>query len=152
LDLPALAGQAPPDETLVVFHTAVLAYVRDREDRAAFARSVAQLDAVWIANEGPQNIPGVPQDIQYERPPGDFLSASTGNPPRGPTGTEPGSTGAPPDVRTPIDQRTLLTAVCAVVLPAGARLSWGRFSGGLIQRRDRWELRNRWTTSTSPSG
>lgn len=81
VDLPELAAQAPPDATLVVFHTAVLAYVRDREDRAAFARSVAQLDAVWIANEGPQNIPGVPPAIQRERPPGDdFLLCVDGQP------------------------------------------------------------------------
>jgi hypothetical protein len=69
-DLPELAAQAPPDATLVVFHTAVLTYVPNREDRSAFARSVAQLDAVWIANEGPRNIPGIPQAIQHERPPG----------------------------------------------------------------------------------
>ena len=81
VDLPALAAQAPPGATLAVFHTAVLAYVRDHEDRAAFARSVAELDAVWIANEGPQNIPGVPHDIQQERPPGDdFLLCVNGQP------------------------------------------------------------------------
>lgn len=58
-DLPALAGQAPAHATLVVFHTAVLVYVRDPADREAFARSVARAGAVWIANEGPQNIPGL---------------------------------------------------------------------------------------------
>ena len=101
-DLPALAAQAPADATLVVFHTAVLAYVRDPADRAAFAHSVAELDAVWIANEGPQNIPGVPASVMQERPAGDefLLCASTASPPRGLAGAEPGSTGAPPpDVR-----------------------------------------------------
>ena len=80
-DLPALAAQAPADATLVVFHTAVLAYVRDPADRAAFAHSVAELDAVWIANEGPQNIPGVPTSVMQERPVGDeFLLCVDGQP------------------------------------------------------------------------
>lgn len=52
-DLPALAAQAPADATLVVFHTAVLAYVDDFGERMAFADTVAGLDAVWIANEDP---------------------------------------------------------------------------------------------------
>jgi hypothetical protein len=56
-DLPALAAQAPSHATLVVFHTAVLAYVRDAAERRAFARTVSELGAVWIANEGPQIIP-----------------------------------------------------------------------------------------------
>ncbi len=80
-DLPTLAAQAPRDATLVVFHTAVLAYVRDSQDRAAFARSVAELDAVWIANEGPQNIPGVSEHVLQERPEGDdFLLCVDGQP------------------------------------------------------------------------
>ncbi len=48
-DLRQLAEQAPTDATLVIFHTAVLAYVHDPADRAEFARSVAALNAVWIA-------------------------------------------------------------------------------------------------------
>lgn len=72
-DFVALADQAPPKATLVVFHSAVLAYVRDAADRAAFAHSVAERGAVWIANEGPQNIPGVTDDVMRERPRGDDL-------------------------------------------------------------------------------
>jgi hypothetical protein len=52
-DLPALAAQAPGDATLVVLHTAVLAYVPDPVDRAAFAQTVGRLNATWIANEAP---------------------------------------------------------------------------------------------------
>jgi hypothetical protein len=52
-DLPALAAEAPRDATLVVFHTAVLAYV-PTEGRDAFRRDVEALDAVWIANEAPR--------------------------------------------------------------------------------------------------
>ncbi|MEA2291102.1 MAG: hypothetical protein QOF17_122 [Solirubrobacteraceae bacterium] len=50
-DLPALAAQAPREATLVVFHTAVLAYLPDPAERAGFARTVGALDAVWVANE-----------------------------------------------------------------------------------------------------
>jgi hypothetical protein len=52
-DLPALAAEAPADATLVVFHTAVLAYVADPAERRAFADTVRALGAVWVANEGP---------------------------------------------------------------------------------------------------
>jgi hypothetical protein len=52
-DVPALAAHAPPDATLVIFHTAVLAYVPDPRDRVAFAETMGGLDAVWIANEAP---------------------------------------------------------------------------------------------------
>src|SRR5262249_13908014 len=52
-DLPPLAAQPPRDATLVVFHTAVLAYVPS-EGREAFRRDVEALDAVWIANEAPR--------------------------------------------------------------------------------------------------
>jgi hypothetical protein len=72
-DLPALAAQAPADATLVVFHTAVLAYVRDPGDRAAFARSVAGAGAVWIANEGPRSIPGAPDLTGAHPDPAAFL-------------------------------------------------------------------------------
>jgi hypothetical protein len=59
-DLPALAAQAPPEATLVVFHTAVLAYVADRADRAAFAATVGRLGAVWVANEAPGVVGAAP--------------------------------------------------------------------------------------------
>ena len=45
-DLPALAAQAPRGATLVVFHTAVLAYVPDPHERGEFARSVGALGAL----------------------------------------------------------------------------------------------------------
>ena len=57
--LPALAAEAPKDATLVVFHTAVLAYVADAADRAGFARTVRDLGAVWISNEAPFVFPGI---------------------------------------------------------------------------------------------
>jgi hypothetical protein len=80
-DLPKLASEAPRDATLVVFHTAVLAYLPDAADRSAFAASAQQTGAVWIANEGPENIPGVPQEMLSEHPNKDaFLLCVNGSP------------------------------------------------------------------------
>jgi hypothetical protein len=73
VDLAMLAAQAPAHATLVVFHTAVLAYVRDPGDREAFARSVADAGAVWIANEGRQLIPGVSEPRDIHPDPAAFL-------------------------------------------------------------------------------
>jgi hypothetical protein len=58
-DLPALAAQAPADATLVVYHSAVLAYVTPA-DRQRFASTVRALPAVWLSNEGPAILPGIP--------------------------------------------------------------------------------------------
>jgi hypothetical protein len=58
-DLPALAAQAPADATLVVYHSAVLAYVTPR-DRRRFAATVRGLPGVWLSNEGPGVLPGLP--------------------------------------------------------------------------------------------
>ena len=57
-DLPALAARAPAGATLVVYHSAVLAYVT-AEDRTRFADTVRRLGAVWLSNEGPGIVPGV---------------------------------------------------------------------------------------------
>jgi hypothetical protein len=57
--LPALAAQAPAGATLVVYHSAVLAYVPP-PGRRRFARIVGDLGAVWLSSEGPGVVPGVP--------------------------------------------------------------------------------------------
>jgi hypothetical protein len=57
-DVPALVSQAPPGATVVVYHSAVLAYVDDPQ-RAAFAGLIRTLNAVWISNEGAGVVPGV---------------------------------------------------------------------------------------------
>jgi hypothetical protein len=51
-ELPALARQAPDNATLVIFHSAVLAYL-EKADRDRFRRIVEDLPAQWIANEAP---------------------------------------------------------------------------------------------------
>jgi len=57
-DLRALADQAPADATLVIFHTAVLSYLTDTQDRRAFGDDVRTLGARWVANEGEGVIDG----------------------------------------------------------------------------------------------
>jgi hypothetical protein len=57
-DLPALAAQAPAGATLVVYHSAVLAYVTPA-DRQDFAATVRGLPAVWLSSEGPGVVPGL---------------------------------------------------------------------------------------------
>ena len=78
--VPALAAQAPRTATLVVFHTAALAYVPDAEDRAEFARSVRRLGAVWISNEAPAVFPDVAAKVRASGPPGHFLLGVDGEP------------------------------------------------------------------------
>jgi hypothetical protein len=58
-DLPALAAGAPAGATLVVYHSAVLAYV-EPERRRVFAGLVRDLGATWLSNEGPRVLADVP--------------------------------------------------------------------------------------------
>ncbi len=54
--LPALAAEAPADATLVVLHSAVLAYL-DAESRSAFVDTVTALPGHWVSNEGALVLP-----------------------------------------------------------------------------------------------
>lgn len=57
--LPALLAEAPAGATKVVFHSAVLAYLR-RADRERFAELMrARTDVVWISNEALTVVPGL---------------------------------------------------------------------------------------------
>lgn len=58
-DLARLAADAPSEATLVIFHTAVLAYVTSMEERQAFARQATELADFWIANEAPFVFPEI---------------------------------------------------------------------------------------------
>lgn len=78
-DLAVLAREAPKDTTLVIFHTAVLAYVSAAE-REEFARSVGLLCDFWIANEAPQVFPDIALRASRERPKGNFLLCVNGVP------------------------------------------------------------------------
>jgi hypothetical protein len=72
-DLPGLASQAPPGATLVVYHSAVLAYVAPGQ-RGEFAELVRALGAVWLSNEAPKVLPGTAVD----REEGHFTLAQNG--------------------------------------------------------------------------
>ncbi|MFR9804478.1 DUF2332 domain-containing protein [Pseudonocardia sp. RS010] len=72
-DLAPIANQAPDNATLVVFHTAVLAYVREPEHRERFADNVRALGATWLANEVPERIPGLSPAALTDHPAGEFL-------------------------------------------------------------------------------
>lgn len=78
--LPALAASAPADATLVIFHTAVLAYL-DEAARNRFVETVTGLPGHWISNEGIQVTPGVAERLGDTHPqPGEFVVALDGNP------------------------------------------------------------------------
>jgi hypothetical protein len=79
-DLASLAAQAPKDATLVVFHSAVLAYVWPQQLREQFVRDVRALHAVWISNETSQVFPWIGAKTAGSAPPGDFLLAVNGEP------------------------------------------------------------------------
>jgi len=78
--LPELAAEAPPDATLVVFHTAVLAYIADPDARAGFGRTVRDLNAVWICNEAPFAFPRIAARLAGPVRRGAFLLAVDGEP------------------------------------------------------------------------
>lgn len=60
--LPSLAAKAPRDATLVVFHSAVLAYFA-LPDRQRFAEVVGNLEAIWLSNEGPGTVPWITEKL-----------------------------------------------------------------------------------------
>jgi hypothetical protein len=63
-DLPALAALAPPEATLVIYHSAVLAYVAAR-DRPRLADTVRELGAVWLSNEAPGVVVDMPAPREH---------------------------------------------------------------------------------------
>ena len=72
-DLPGIASKAPPGATLVVYHSAVLAYVAPAQ-REKFAGIVRALGAVWLSNEAPEVLPGTAADREQ----GHFTLAENG--------------------------------------------------------------------------
>jgi hypothetical protein len=70
--LPALAAQSPAAATLVVFHTAVLAYV-SRPDRLRFYEIMRGLDVVWVSNESPEIVSDIVATSRQPPSSGSFL-------------------------------------------------------------------------------
>lgn len=75
--LPRLCAEVPAAATLVVFHTAVLAYVSDPVAREAFAARMARLAPYWISNEAPGVFPAIAARAG-PAPKGRFLMAVNG--------------------------------------------------------------------------
>ena len=79
-DLADCARQTPAGATLVVFHSAVLAYVADRTLRDGFARTVRDVGGVWISNEAPGVFPAIRPRSDRPAPRGAFLLSCDGSP------------------------------------------------------------------------
>ena len=78
--LARLCAQAPRDATLVVFHTAVVAYLAERADRERFATNVQSLCPYWISNESPRVFPSMAEAAGPPPEPGRFLLSVNGTP------------------------------------------------------------------------
>jgi hypothetical protein len=78
-DLEPLMAAAPEAATLVVFHTAVLAYVGSL-DREQFAQRMRRSRAIWISNEVPSVLPHIAEQAPSPRQQGRFLLAIDGKP------------------------------------------------------------------------
>jgi hypothetical protein len=75
-----LAASAPPEATLVVFHSAVMPYLSP-EDRARFIDVVSHLPAVWVSFEGLGVLPGIGARLGVsERDDRAFVLARDGQP------------------------------------------------------------------------
>lgn len=79
-DLAKLCREVPAEATLVVFHTAVLAYVPDHGERGAFARRVMALCRYWVSNESPRVFPDIARRAKAGSMPGGFLMSVNGSP------------------------------------------------------------------------
>ena len=75
-----LCRQAPTHATLVVFHTAVVAYVEQQAERQAFAERMATLCDFWLSNESPRVFPRIARDLDPAPAPGRFLLAVNNTP------------------------------------------------------------------------
>ncbi|WP_310621718.1 DUF2332 domain-containing protein [Flexibacterium corallicola] len=79
-DLPALLEQVPSGTTPVVFHSAVLCYVRDTDKRDAFIKMLLGSDVHWISNEGSRVITRFADKVAGPHPSGRFLLCENGEP------------------------------------------------------------------------
>jgi hypothetical protein len=75
-----LCREAPKSATLVIFHTAVLAYVTNQADRQEFADQVKQLCQYWVSNEAPGVFPAAARRAGARGAPGRFLMSVNGDP------------------------------------------------------------------------
>lgn len=78
-ELEALVARAPGDATVVVLHSAVLAYLQ-RDDRQRFVDLVTGLGVRWLANEGERVVPGVRDRVPAWDGPPSFVLSVDGEP------------------------------------------------------------------------
>jgi len=78
-----VVAQAPPDATVVVFHSAALTYL-DPADRARFVATIHGLPVRWISNEGPAVLTLDPAPLRH-RPHSPERSSWRSTEPRSPT-------------------------------------------------------------------
>lgn len=74
-----LVAAAPPNATVVVFHSAVLSYL-DAVERARFVETVTSLPCHWISNEGIGVLPQLAHNLDPNLLSGKFLLALDGQP------------------------------------------------------------------------
>ena len=79
-DLVPLMAEAPVDATLVVFHSAVLAYVTPPEQRLSFVDAVRRSRATWISNEHAGVFPHIRARAPKPAPRNRFLLSVDGEP------------------------------------------------------------------------
>jgi len=79
-ELARLVAMAPKDATVVVFHTAVLGYVRPQSAREQFAATVKETGVQWISNEPPGVFPSIARKAPPSPVRGRFLMAWNGSP------------------------------------------------------------------------
>ena len=72
-----LALEAPADATLVIFHTAVLAFL-SADERRHFAAQVRRLPGEWISNEGPDVLPEIPSSRAQPKAASHFVIGRNG--------------------------------------------------------------------------
>ncbi|MBO3744665.1 DUF2332 domain-containing protein [Streptosporangiaceae bacterium NEAU-GS5] len=77
--LPGLLAEAPPDATVVVFHSAVLPYVNP-DDRDRFVASMGRLPVRWISNEASFRLPVLAEQVAVPAGRMLFLVALDGEP------------------------------------------------------------------------
>jgi len=78
--LPTIVAAAPGHATVVVFHSAVLGYVRETRSRARFRDMMRSLGVTWISNEHARVFPDVTAQLPTEPPRDRLLLAIDGQP------------------------------------------------------------------------
>jgi hypothetical protein len=137
--LASLCREAPPEATLVVFHTAVLVYVSDPADRQAFADKAMSLCPYWICNGAPHVMPEIADRVGALSQAGRFLCRSTAGRLPGPTRMALPWSGSPPEGAGPGPDHRHCFGRGHRLKPSSCRPAIGQKA----QRRDRRQARSR---------